>query len=279
MAYKTVLLHLDGGERDDMRLDMAMKLAAFDRAHLIALRIIPRLAYPVFGDYAFGAAAAVAEAERKYLDNAQEDAERLRERIERRAEQEGVAFEWRLEYGFAEDILPVHARYADLTIMGQTDPDTENAVQARGVPVQTVTVSGRPVLVVPYAGDFETLGKRPLIAWDGGREATRAVHDAMPFLKRAERVFVLSINPPSEDHIAGFDIAAQLARHGVNAEAMRTVASDVSTGDVLLSECASMGADMIVMGAYGHSRFREFVLGGVSQLVLETMTVPVFMAH
>ena len=182
---------------------------------------------------------------------------------------------------FAEDIVPVHARYADLTIMGQTDPepDAGDATPARGLQVQTATDSGRPLLIIPYAGDFKAPGRHMLIAWNGSREASRAVHDALPLLKRAERVSVLSISPPAEDHIAGFDISAQLARHGVNAEAKRNVSSDISAGDVLLSECADLGADMIVMGAYGHSRLREFILGGVSQHLLETMTVPVFMAH
>mgnify|MGYP002818048638 CR=1 FL=1 len=279
MAYKTILLHLDGGARDDMRLDIAMGLTAFDEAHLIVLRTIPYLANPAFGAYAIGAAAAIAQAEREYFESAEEEAERLRETIERRAQQEGVSLEWRLEKGYAEEILPVHARYADLTIMGQTDPDAEDAARARGVPVQTVTDSGRPLLVIPYAGDFKAPGRRPLIAWNGSREASRAVHDAMPFLKRADKVFVLSIDPPSHAHIAGFDISAHLARHGVNAEAKRNVSSDISAGDVLLSECADLGADMIVMGAYGHSRLREFILGGVSQHLLQTMTVPVFMSH
>ena len=125
MAYKTILLYLDGGKRDDMRLDIAIELAAFDQAHLIALRNIPRLAHPALGAYAIGAVAAIADAERDYFDNAEEDAKRLRENIERRVEQAGISFEWRLEKNFAEDIVPVHARYADLTIMGQTDPEPD----------------------------------------------------------------------------------------------------------------------------------------------------------
>ncbi len=101
----------------------------------------------------------------------------------------------------------------------------------------------------------------------------------MPLLRRADKVSILSIDPPEDAHIAGFDISAHLARHGVNTEAVRTVSGDISVGDILLSESADLDADMIVMGAYGHSRLREFILGGVSQHLLETMTVPVFMAH
>ncbi len=273
MAYKSILLHLDGGKRDDIRLDIAMKLTAFDQAHLIALRTIPRPENLGFGVFFIGAAE---DAGRVNLECAQEEAKSLRGKIEQRAEQEGVSLEWRLEKGCAKDIVPVHARYADITIVGQTDPDAEDTARERGLPVQTVIESGRPLLVIPYAGEFESLGKRPLIAWNGSREASRAVHDAMPLLRRADKVLVLIIE---HDHIAGFDILAHLSRHGVNAEARCVVSSDISVGDLLLSECFDLSADMIVMGAYGHSRLRESVLGGVSQLLLETMTVPVFMTH
>ena len=101
----------------------------------------------------------------------------------------------------------------------------------------------------------------------------------MPFLERAELAAVLSINPSQPDHIAGFDISNQIARHSGKAEAVRTVSSDVSVGDLLLSEAADLGADMIVMGAYGHSRLREFILRGASRHILECMTVPVFLSH
>ena len=111
------------------------------------------------------------------------------------------------------------------------------------------------------------------------REAARSVHDAMPLLKEANSVSVLSVNPQADNHIAGFDISAQLARHGVNTETVRTVSDDVSVGDLLLSEAADLGSDLIVMGGYGRSRLREFILGGVSQTLMSTMTVPVFMSH
>ncbi len=279
MAFKSILLHLDGGTRDDVRLDAALMLAARDEAHLTALCTIPPLANGPYAVYAIGAVQAIADAEREYLAEARDKAEQLREGAEAKAKSAGVVFEWRVAEGFGEDIVPLHARYADLAIVGQADPDAADAARARRVPVQTVIEAGRPLLVIPYAGSFKTLGRRPLIAWNGSREAARAVHDALPILKRAETVFVLSIDAPAEDHIAGFDISASLARHDVKAEAMRTVSSDISAGDILLSECAELGADMIVMGAYGHSRLREFVLGGVSELLFDTMTVPLFMAH
>ena len=122
--------------------------------------------------------------------------------------------------------------------------------------------SGSPTLVMPYAGIFTTLGKRILAAWKGSREAARAVHDAMPFLQRAELVSVLGINPRQADHIAGFDIPNRIALHCGNAVAARIVSGDLSAGVLLLFEAADLGADMIVMGAYGQLHLREFILAG-----------------
>ncbi|MDP6475833.1 MAG: universal stress protein [Alphaproteobacteria bacterium] len=278
MAYKTILLHLDGGERAEVALDLALRVAAVEQAHLVVLCVLHPLS-PALGAFGDAAAGVIADLQRNYMDEAKLAAEALRKSAERQAEQADIPFEWRLEEGVADDIVPVHARYADLTIVNQVDPDSVNAPRKRGLPIELVMDSGRPMLVVPYAGNFTTLGERILVAWNGSREATRAVHDAMPFLRRAELVSVLSINPRREDHIAGFDISSQLARHGVKAEAVRTVSGDVSVGDLLLSEAADLSADMIVMGAYGHSRLREFILGGASQQILDSMTVPAFMSH
>jgi len=278
MAYKTILLHLDGTERDDAALGLALQLAAQEQAHLTALHVIHPFS-PGLGVYGDAAGGVIAEIERNYRDQAQAAADASLQAAEQRAQKADVPFEWRLEVGMADEIVPVQARYADLTITGQVDPDSTDAPRRRGLAIQLVMDSGRPILVVPYAGKFAALGKRILVAWNGSREAARAVHDAMPFLRRADLVSVLSINPSQADHIAGFDISNQIARHGGKAEAVRTVSGDVSVGDLLLSEAADLDADMIVMGAYGHSRLRELILGGASRHILECMTVPVFMSH
>ena len=130
----------------------------------------------------------------------------------------------------------------------------------------------------------QTPGKRVLVAWDSSREAARAVNDSLPLLARADAVHVVSINPrghkPGElDRLPGADICLQLARHGVKAEAQHLVATDIEVGDLLLSRAADMGADLLVMGAYGHSRWREIVLGGATRQILGEMTVPVIMSH
>ena len=181
--------------------------------------------------------------------------------------------------GDAAAVVGLNARYADLTVVGQANPDDPQNYPNPGLPAEVALDAGRPVLVVPYVGAAHEVGRNVLVAWNGSREASRAVHDALPLLQAAEQVSVLGINPVDTRHIAGFDISAQLARHGVEIEASKTVSSDVSVGDVLLSRAADLDADLIVMGAYGHSRLRELVLGGATRLILATMTMPVFMAH
>jgi nucleotide-binding universal stress UspA family protein len=129
------------------------------------------------------------------------------------------------------------------------------------------------------------------VAWDGTREASRAVHDALPFLAGVKNVFVYRVNPPDDPHIAGADIAAHPAQHGIEAEAHHTVSKvpvaetavfgsrSLNTGDLLLSAASDFSVDMIVMGAYAHSRIRELVLGGTTRNILQHMTVPVLMSH
>ena len=117
------------------------------------------------------------------------------------------------------------------------------------------------------------------MAWNANREAARAVHDAMPLLTHAESVVVLSVDPQDERHFAGADIATHLARHGVNVEARRSVAPNIPIGDELLNMASDLGSDLMVMGAYGHSRLREAVFGGVTRHLLRHMTIPVLMSH
>ena len=224
--------------------------------------------------------------------------------------EEGLEGEWRVMDGDPTDAMITCARYGDLTVIGQANPD--EPTYDRSMPDQLILGAGGPVLVVPYAGRFETTGKRVMIAWNGAREAARAVRDAMPILQKAEAVIVYGINPTDECHIAGADICAHLARHGVAAEAghvalgpeTQAVSSVLQTvggfgtqqrgawsqtqrppvgaadaGNALLSAVADSAVDLLVMGAYGHARIRELALGGTTLEVLRTMTVPVLMSN
>jgi nucleotide-binding universal stress UspA family protein len=197
--------------------------------------------------------------------------------------QRSVSAEWRAATGFPVDAAVVQARYADLIVLGQLDPaDAQSGVNSPS-PEDVALSVGRPALVIPYVGSYSAIGHRVLVAWDASREATRAVNDAIPLLATAATVTVLTVDPAigptGHGDTPGVDIALHLARHGVNAQVEKTVSGGVGIGDVLLSCANDLGADLLVMGAYGHSRVRELVLGGVTRTVLTSMTLPVFMSH
>jgi nucleotide-binding universal stress UspA family protein len=188
-----------------------------------------------------------------------------------------TSVEQRLTVGVPEFAVSLHARYADLVVVGQ-GPATEG-----GIAENLVLNSGRPVLVVPHSQERSLLAEHIMVAWNARREATRALTDALPLLQRAKQVDIVTVNaePKSEGHgdLPGADIALYLARHGVNANVLATSAPGANVGEWLLSRAADLGADMMVMGAYGHSRLRELVLGGATKTVLESLTVPVLMSH
>jgi nucleotide-binding universal stress UspA family protein len=153
----------------------------------------------------------------------------------------------------------------------------------RYLPEQVILGCGRPALVIPYIGPPATLGERVVVAWDASREAARAVNDALPLLERAKTVSVVTINPRQQPfghgEEPGADIGLHLARHDVKIEVERVVSRDIDVANTILSQVANEGADLLVMGAYGHSRLREYVLGGVTRTILAEMTVPVLMSH
>lgn len=176
----------------------------------------------------------------------------------------------------------LHARHSDLIILGQTEAN-EISPMGPSFPADVLMAAGRPGLVVPSIGPRATLGERILVAWNASRESARAVNDAMPLLKLAKSVTVLTVNPERDGmevrREPGADIALHLARHDVKVEAERAIARDISVGEAILAEVGDNGHDMVVMGAYGHSRLQEFVLGGATREMLQVMTVPVLMSH
>lgn len=285
MAMKDILVHLDGTPRAGVRLDVAARLAAADGAHLVGLHVIELLSpAPFYGDPGgLADVRVVQEMRQKLREAATADAQSVEERFRERTRRDGIAGEWRLVEGRTAETVALHARYADLAILGQPDPTDETLTSAGQIPTETLLSSGRPVLTLPYAGSIGALGERVLVAWKSSREAARAINDALPLLRRARSVTVLAINPRSgiagDGDTPAADIALHLARHGVKAEAAHTVATGVSEGDALLNYANDMGADLIVAGGYGHSRLRELAFGGVTRTLLMTMTVPVFLSH
>jgi nucleotide-binding universal stress UspA family protein len=143
--------------------------------------------------------------------------------------------------------------------------------------------SGRPVLIIPRAGSGHELGQNVLVAWNGRREASRAVFDALPILQQAKAVRIVAVNPQSDEEaaqdVAALDIRGSLERHGVRCEPVQTVGPRGGVGQTMLTCAKDYGCDLLVMGCYGHSRLREFVLGGATRHVLSHMTIPVLMSH
>jgi nucleotide-binding universal stress UspA family protein len=226
-----------------------------------------------------GIPASFIDAQRTENDKAASDALASFDQAARRA---GVSFESRAlsaSLAGAAERFGTVARRFDLAVVAQADPDRvapeELIVEA------ALFSSGRPVLVVPYIHKGGPRLERVMVCWDASRNAARAIADAMPLLARAaaiEVVIVASERAKSDD-IPGADIGQHLARHGLTVDVKRIVATDTDVANTILSHAADTGADLLVMGGYGHSRLREFILGGATRGVLSSMTLPVLMSH
>lgn len=279
MSFKEILVTLEPGPPLERRMLHAADLALTHEAHLIGLSVIEPLNLAGYFSPSIEAIVEVDERRRQAADNA---ARKIGSEFQTICSRLGISSEWRLGEGDTVDLAVEHARYADLTIVGQVNPEKPPAGAAASLPERLALASGRPVLIIPYVGRYETIGTRALVSWNRTREAVRAVNDALPILRRAEQVTVLSINPEQGDprpSPPGVDVALHLARHGVNVETSYTVAQDIAVGSAILSRASDLGVDLIVMGCYGHSRFRELILGGASREILGHMTVPVLMSH
>ena len=275
MAIRDILVHLDAAPAAAARLELAAALAQRHGARLTGLVVIdimlPPIATPDGGGAALGP---LLDAMRR---DALVEAEGIRTRFEATTSRIGVAGEWRIAEGLSAELVARHGRTADLVMLGQPDPEA-GAPNATAVFEGALFSSGRPVLVVPHAGRFTEVGRRPLIAWNGQREAARAVHDALPLLAGAELAIVLTVGAEGDEDPSA-EILDHLGRHDLPASAAHETAGDLDVADTLLNYAAESGADLLVMGAYGHSRLREFVLGGATRSILRQMTLPVLMAH
>jgi nucleotide-binding universal stress UspA family protein len=281
MSYKTILVHADESRHASKRIKAAARIAVREDAHLIgaAATAMPGTFYlpEMIGESTMSLTA--------YLEYLRQRAQGTLAQFESEARKLGVrSFEPRIVDDEAGAGLAMQARYSDLVVIGQTDPEESLPALRSGFPEYVVMNAGRPVLILPYAGEFEHIGKRVMLAWDASMEATRAVTAAIPFLRRAELVQVAVFDAgdrgAAHGEQPGADIALYLSRHGIKVEvAQQTTADRIDVGNALLSAASDFNADMLVMGCYGHSRFREVLLGGVSNTVLKSMTVPTLMCH
>jgi nucleotide-binding universal stress UspA family protein len=279
MSYKTILVHVDESSHAAERIAVAARIASAEDAHLIgaAATGISRFVFSTVADDQIDPSLLL------HLGFLRERANRALTDFEAMAQNAGVrSIEKRLIEDDAADGISLQARYSDLAVISQIDPDEPSPGVMSEFPEYVVMNSARPVLLVPYAGHFDRIGERVLVAWDASIEATRAVTQAIPLLKKAKAVEVAIFNAVSieaePEQQAETDIARYLARHGINVKVSHHVAT-IDIGNALLSLAADLTSDLIVMGGYGHSRFREILLGGVTRTVLQSMTVPVLMAH
>jgi len=295
MALRDIAVVLDDSTASEIRLGIAIALAQQHGAHLTGLSALELLmptrpivrprgnpevdTQPDSQLLNWGAASPVdySEANRQAAERAEQIEATFRERL-RFSHLRG---EWRVVSGKVSEAVVGQARQADLVILGQVNPDHRLPPEGRQLVEDVLMTSGRPILVIPYIGRFETVGSRILVGWNNSREAARAVNDALPLLAKATSVVVLEASPrkSATDDVTSAGLTRHLTRHGINAETSRTVLVDTSAPDLLLNYAADLGADLLVIGGYGHSRVRELVLGGVTHELLRHMTLPVLMSH
>ena len=280
MPYKDLLVHLDDGKGCARRIDVAVRLAAQHGAHLtgifpiVEIPLLHHIREQIPPDLRASMAA-----------EAQALADTALQAFRQAAAAGGVAHDAKVAHALGRtltSVLSVHARCMDLLVLGQVDPD-ERPYVAPHRPEEIVLSCGRPVLILPHDGARATLGERVLIGWDGSREAALVISQAMPFLRRASSVHVVSVKPEStasgEGEPSGAEVGVHLARHEVEVEVKSIETDRMPVGDALLAFAEDYGCDLLVMGASARSRLRELVLGGATRTILKDATLPVLMAH
>lgn len=277
MTYRSMLVALDATPGNPARVNIAVALAKEYEAHLVGLAptaVIDMQALPaavVMEDF-------VAQAGTAVLAQARDVAQQFHQRCAAAAL---PSFEAVVDQATVPESLGRHAQCADLLVMSQPDPSVPNFRQHLAELEEVLLDSARPVLLIPYTHLEPLRVRRVLLAWDGSRESIRAMTDALPLLRRAETVTLVHWRGEADDTRPQERLASLrqwLALQGVEAEARDEVTA-LAIGDALLNAASDLGADLIVMGAYGHARWAERLFGGVSRTLLQSMTVPVLMSH
>ncbi|MSP32649.1 MAG: universal stress protein [Pseudolabrys sp.] len=273
---KDIVVNLGLGAHDPAG-EFAISVADAFKAHVLGVAFSYEPVIP--GTVMSGIPPEFIEAQRSRSDK---EARAAVARFEAAASRAGVSAEARIisaSVSGAADKLGRLGRRFDLVVVGQAEDDTLSAAEV--VDEGVLFESGRPVIFVPYIQKAGLKLDCVMVCWDGSRAATRAIADSMPFLLKAKQVEIVMVAAKAgkSDEIPGADLGQHLARHGLKVDVKRITSPDIDVTSTILSHAADSSADMIVMGGYGHSRLREFILGGVTRGILETMTVPVLMSH
>jgi nucleotide-binding universal stress UspA family protein len=273
MTYKTILVHCDDQPSATSRIKLAIELAKEHGAHLVGLAAVPvpQLPIDMMSPPSGNLLTLMEDSNKARLAGA-------RALFEQATKAAGLPAEFVARVDEPVDAFATALRYADLAIVGQRGPDASEG----DLPESVAIASGRPVIVVPHVGYSKPIGGNVLLAWNASAQAAHAATAALPLLAKARKVTILVIDgagDPAHGDEPGADAARWLTRHGIKVEVLREASGGLDAGNVILSRVLDVDADLIVMGIYGHSRFREFVLGGASNTILSSMTVPVLMAH
>lgn len=273
---KEVMVTVDAQSSCQQRIEIAASYASKAGAHLTGLFITPEIHFP-----RYVSEGVVADARQQHYKEFERRVESARGVFQEVAKNVGVSAELLALQGDFNEVVIGYSRCADLLVMGQAMKD-QGEIAYQESPDKVILRSGRPVVVVPYVRCAARDPKRVVVAWDGSREASRALHDAIPLLKLADIVDVVTVAEPkgTAAKYASIDLlVAQLARHGINAKGSQLGNSNISIGDRLLNHVVDNAADLLVAGAYGHTRLRELVMGGVTQDLLEHCSIPVLMSR
>lgn len=277
MTFRSLLVTLDTTPANTARADIAISLARSFDAHLIGLAPVTGADVQTFqtaaalDGYVAGASAAL-------LGRAEDLAQAFHLRCQAAAL---PSYEALADKTPTPDSVAQHAQCADLLVMSQPDPSLPGYRQQLAALETLLLASARPVLLVPYTHLDPLHVRRVLLTWDGSRESVRAMTDALPLLRQAERVTLVHWRSDADDQGPQARLASLrqwLAFRGVEAD-VRDEVTALSVGDALLNAASDLGADLVVMGAYGHARWAERLFGGVSRTLLQSMTVPVLMSH
>jgi nucleotide-binding universal stress UspA family protein len=277
MTYGSILVPIDEHPAAAGSLEAAISLAAAHGAYLEGLAIIPPLAVPLRLRPRQSAAALM----KKEYQHDKVEARAAIKRFEAKARTAGVASVAGVSVeGDAVATLAIHARTADLVVLPRPGEDDIGILGGHGIEASLLSV-GRPVLLVPEKGIPAAFPRKALVAWNGSREAARALSDAVPLLARAGSVVVLSSGTAGDEGPIHSAQAAlrYLARHGITAETVHANAADERVGNLILAQAKKAGADLLVMGAYGRPRFAELVLGGATRFILANAGIAVLMSH
>lgn len=276
-SLTNILVHLDDGQACGERLELSAQLAQSYDAHLSALYVGRFLTQALLVDAPPSGMLIEALEKEQQIRTA-----KVRALFESRTSNVESRREFHAEDGDPVYWLTLYGRYADVIVVQQ--PEEGDIVIGAGAMLGALALScGRPVLVIPRAAVTSLSADRIMIAWNGSREAARAVADALPFLQKASEVEVVTVDEvKTTADGAGpsvHDVCRHLERHGIKAAAVELPRPEIKIADALLSRAAAQGADLVVLGAYGHSRFRELVLGGVTQQFLSHCAAPLLLSH